>query len=461
MSNSSSTELPRRGVLRVAAGAVGAAGVSGVVGGSQHDIDVSFSDESGAVGEQVSVSFDIAPANSSNAQVSGYDVEVNYDPGIVSFVEMDGVDLAQPAVSDDGSGTITANAGQTSGESTPLTAATITFQIDQGAQGGDSASIDINAGYENEFLDDPDPVPDPLGFESQAGSVTVSTADTDYQLSNLDPESATVFTGSPPINITVDVTNNGTDAGVQELALSVTDDQTGDGVYTDTVGNIALDPGDSRTVSFEDVPAGSFSVGGYTHTVDSFDDTVAGSLVVEEQPDLLEFQVGDANMDGEISLVDSILISQELAMMDPEPFSPELADIDRSGEVDLLDLVLLSQFLAGARTGPYVEVDEITVTDTAVTAQLQNTGGLGALSETELWIVAVGTEAESLLTGYRAEDPPRPSQLSTQIRTAVHDIAPDGGQGTVEFDIGGLSSGSYRGLVYTGEEAETFTFQKS
>jgi hypothetical protein len=420
----------------------------------QPDVIASFSDESGDIGEQVSVSFDIDPSNDPNAEVGSYDIEINYDETIVSFVEMNGVDLADPVANEPSPGTINANVGQATGEPVPLTAANVVLQVDSGAADGDVAAValdDANSQFN-------DPV-DPVTFESQDGSVTVSTANTDYQLSNLDPETATVFEGAPPIEVSADVVNNGPDPGTQDLLLSVTDDQSGDVVYSDTVADVALDPGNAQTVTFQDVPAGTLSIGNYTHTVDSLDDSVTGSLTVEEEPDIIGFQLGDVNTDGEVSIVDVVLMQQHIAGMNPQPFSPQLADLDRSGGIGIVDVVLLQQFIAGTRTGSLVKVDGVTTDATTVTAQLQNTGEIGALGETQLWIAAAGTKAEQLLTGYRVDDPPTPGQLASQIRTDVHDLAPGGGQGAVEFDIGGLTSGSYRGLVYTGDDVETFSFE--
>ena len=454
MSDRDSTGLPRRTVLRAAAGAVGVAGASGVVAGSQHDVDVSFSDESGDIGEQVQVSFDIDPANDQNAEVGAYDVEITYDESIVSFIEINGVDLGDPTVNEPSPGRVNATFADVSGTPVPLTAANVVFEVDSGGENGDVATVALDDAN-SEFTD---PI-DPVTFESQDGSVTVSTANTDYQLSNLDPETATVFEGAPPINVSADVVNNGPDPGTQDLLLSVTDNQSGDVVYSDTVAGVALDPGDSQTVTFQDVPAGTLSIGDYTHAVDSLDDSIAGSLTVEEKPDVLDFQLGDVNTDGEVSIIDVVLMQQQIAGMNPQPFSPELADIDRSGDVSIVDVVLLQQFIAGTRSGPFIEVDGVTTDATTVTAQLQNTGEIGALGETQLWIAAAGTEAEQLLAGYRVDDPPSPGQLVSQIRTSVHDLGPGGGQGAVQFDIGGLTSGSYRGLVYTGDDVETFSFQ--
>jgi hypothetical protein len=117
---------------------------AGGAAASQHDVDVSFNDTEGDVGDQVTVSFDIDPANAPNAEVGSYDVEINYDDTVLSFVEMNGVDLADPVANEPSPGTITANVGQATGDPVPLTAANVVFEVDQGVPDGEVANISLN-----------------------------------------------------------------------------------------------------------------------------------------------------------------------------------------------------------------------------------------------------------------------------------------------------------------------------
>ena len=257
-----------------------AAAFSGGAAASQHDVDVSFNDTEGDVGDQVAVSFDIDPANAPNAEVGAYDVEINYDETVLSFVEMNGVDLADPVVNEPSPGTITANVGQATGDPVPLTAANVVFEVDQGVPDGEVANISLDDA--NSQFNDPT---DPVTFESQDGSVTVGATDSDYQLSNLVPQDATVTQGGDPITVSADVTNEGTEAGDQTVVLEVSN-QSGV-VFSDSQSGIQVGPGETQTVSFQGVPAGTLDLGDYTHSISTNDDSVSGSLTVQEEPDFV------------------------------------------------------------------------------------------------------------------------------------------------------------------------------
>jgi len=257
-----------------------AAAFSGGAAASQHDVDVSFNDTEGDVGDQVAVSFDIDPANAPTAEVGAYDVEINYDETVLSFVEMNGVDLSDPVTNEPSPGTITANVGQATGEPVPLTAANVVFEIDQGAPDGEVATISLNDA--NSQFNDP---VNPVTFQSQNGSVTVGATDSDYQLSNLVPQDATVTQGGEPITVSADVTNEGTEAGDQTVVLEVSN-QSGV-VFSDSQSGIQVGPGETQTVSFQGVPAGTLDLGDYTHSISTNEDSISGSLTVQEEPDFV------------------------------------------------------------------------------------------------------------------------------------------------------------------------------
>jgi len=286
-----------------------AAVFAGSAAASQHDVDVSFSNESADIGEQVNVSFDINPATNQNAEVGSYDVEINYDNDTLTLVDMQGEDLPEPTFSEPSNGTITANAAQSTGEPVPLTAATLVFEVDSSAQDGDVASISLNDAN-SEFND---PV-NPVTFESGPGSVEVVTSQADYQLSNLVPADATVTQGDDPIDVSVDVTNQGDDPGDQDITLTVTN-ETGDVVYSDTVAGVMLNPGESQTVTFQDVPAGDLAIGNYTHTAASNDDSTSGSLTVQEQPDVAPLEGLD------IATTDGLTIGDDYPLNQRDIFS--------------------------------------------------------------------------------------------------------------------------------------------
>jgi len=104
----------------------------------------------------------------------------------------------------------------------------------------------------------------------------------DYQLSNLNPTDATVTQGDGPIDVSVDVSNAGGEPGNQDIDLEVVEDGTGNVVYSATRQGVQIPANGATTVTFNDVPAGSLSLGDYTHTVTSENDTISGSLTVSD-----------------------------------------------------------------------------------------------------------------------------------------------------------------------------------
>ncbi len=98
-------------------------------------------------------------------------------------------------------------------------------------------------------------------------------ANPDYQLSELDPQSATVTVGDT-IEVSATVTNEGNEAGEQDITL------TAGGQTLGTEEDVSLDPGASDTVTFS-VDTSALDAGSYTHTVSSDDASVSGSLTVE------------------------------------------------------------------------------------------------------------------------------------------------------------------------------------
>jgi len=157
------------------------------------------------------------------------------------------------------------------GEST-----TVTFE--------DAPAGDLSSGeYTHEVSSEDDDI---------AGSLTVEEAPdaANFQLSNLNPADATVTEGDEPIDISADVQNTGDQTSQQDLELTITND-TGSVVYSDIIEGVELNGGESTTVTFEEAPAGDLTPGEYTHEVTSNNDTVSGSLTVEEMLDEAFFEV--------------------------------------------------------------------------------------------------------------------------------------------------------------------------
>ena len=178
----------------------------------------------------------------------------------------------------------------------------VTLSIDGSEEASESVTLaageteSVTFGYETSEGDVPE-VEATVASDDDTASTTISVEEApdpaDFQLSDLDPAEETVTEGDDPIDVTVDVTNEGEESGEQDVVLEVVDDDTGEVAYTDTVADVALDADGTETVTFEDVPAGDLDPGEYTHSVSSENDTIAGSLTVEEAPDPADFQLSD------------------------------------------------------------------------------------------------------------------------------------------------------------------------
>jgi uncharacterized protein len=59
---------------------------------------------------------------------------------------------------------------------------------------------------------------------------------------------------------------------------------------------------------------------------------------------------GDVNSDGEVTIVDALLIAQHYVELDPENFDSTVADVDGDGGIDIVDALLVAQFYVGLIT---------------------------------------------------------------------------------------------------------------
>jgi lysophospholipase L1-like esterase len=59
---------------------------------------------------------------------------------------------------------------------------------------------------------------------------------------------------------------------------------------------------------------------------------------------------GDVNTDGEITIIDALLIAQYYVNLDPDNFDPSVADADGDGSIDIIDALLIAQYYVGLIT---------------------------------------------------------------------------------------------------------------
>jgi hypothetical protein len=214
--------------------------------------------------------------------IGAYDVEIEYDENVLNFVDATGEDLPDPTVSEPTDGTIEMDTGSLTAVPVPLTAATLTFEVESDASAGESAAIsldDANSAFTGTFSD--------VTFMSQDGSVTVDGNDPgSVEVTNLDPVD---ITAQPDEQITVsgDVTNQGSSLRNVETRLKFSDGN----ARVVASKPLSLPAGATKSVSFD--AAAPSSEGEYTYFIETDDDSSQdGSLTVQTNP-LIGITIGN------------------------------------------------------------------------------------------------------------------------------------------------------------------------
>jgi len=89
--------------------------------------------------------------------------------------------------------------------------------------------------------------------------------------------------------------------------------------------------------------------GSYTYIMtvsDQIGQTASDTVIVTILPSG-EFQNGDVNHDGNVDIIDALMIAQHYVGLDPQPFYPEEADVDGSGAIDIVDALMVAQAYVG------------------------------------------------------------------------------------------------------------------
>jgi len=177
---------------------------------------------------------------------------------------------------------------------------TETIQLD----GGNDTTVE----FENLSVSDAGDFDHGVFTEDDNETATITVVEpAEFEVSNLQPASATVTEGDDPINISADVDNVGGAQGTQDLELTV---ENSSGVqFSDTVADVQLGAGANTTVEFTDVPAGNLAPGDYNHIVSSDDDTIEGNLTVESGDPLDQFrnEQGDIDTAGLQDAIDAFI----------------------------------------------------------------------------------------------------------------------------------------------------------
>lgn len=56
---------------------------------------------------------------------------------------------------------------------------------------------------------------------------------------------------------------------------------------------------------------------------------------------------GDVDGNGEVDIVDALLVAQYYVNLDPVVFNPNVADVDLDGEISIIDALLIAQYYVG------------------------------------------------------------------------------------------------------------------
>ena len=109
---------------------------------------------------------------------------------------------------------------------------------------------------------------------------------------------------------------------------------------------VSLVPTDSQKYKFADINHISATVNGNKATVVRWNDTNYGVKYTFTIPESSIILLGDADGDGEVSILDATTIQRHLAELKVEKYVEEASDADADGEVSILDATEIQRYLA-------------------------------------------------------------------------------------------------------------------
>jgi len=153
-------------------------------------------------------------------------------------------------------------------------------------------------------------------------------------------------TNDPPsLNSPADINFNEGDINIY-ISWTATDDNPT--IYTITRDGTQIDSGSWTSGNPITVNLDGLSPGDYTYTcivTDGEGKIDSDSVIVIVFGN--DFQNGDVNHDGNVNIVDALMIAQYYVGLDPQPFYPEEADVDDSGAIDIIDALMVAQAYVG------------------------------------------------------------------------------------------------------------------
>ena len=183
-----------------------------------------------------------------------------------------------------------------------------------------------------------------------------------------------------------------------------------------------------------------------------FGSTTGGSISANPPPIYITVQErltpGDVNRDGVVSILDLILVAQQLGNRVP-PDSP--VDINGDGIVNIFDIVPIAQGIASASAAPIGadSVDAVMIEAWIAQARLEDDGSLAfkqGIANLEKLLASLTPEATALLANYPNPFNPEtwiPYQLaeSGEVTLTIYDI---NGKMVRRLEVGYKAAGMYR-----------------
>ncbi len=102
--------------------------------------------------------------------------------------------------------------------------------------------------------------------------------------------------------------------------------------------------GSPITISVDGLSAGTYT---YTCNVNDGDGLSDSDSVTVTVSPVDEWQLGDVNHDGNINIVDALLIAQYAVGLNPQPFYTEQADVNGDRAINIVDALLVAQYYTG------------------------------------------------------------------------------------------------------------------
>ncbi len=151
---------------------------------------------------------------------------------------------------------------------------------------------------------------------------------------------------SPSINSPTDISYQEGETG-NSIIWKATDDNPTTYAITQNDQQVASgswSSGNPITISIDGLTVGTYT---YTSTVNDGDGLMDSDSVTVIVSPVDEWQFGDVNHNGNVDIIDALLIAQYAVGLNPQPFYPEQADVNGDGAINIVDALLIAQYYKG------------------------------------------------------------------------------------------------------------------